>query len=110
MNQAIVAGNVGQDPEVREAGGKLVAKFSIATRDGKDKQTWHRIVVWEKLAETVRDYVSKGSFIVVSGRIQNGSYDKEVGGETIKIPTSEIVAGTITLGPRRESAPADEAF
>ena len=68
INKAILIGNVGADPEVRQIGvDTQVANFKIATSESYiDKQgekktvtDWHSIVAWRKLAEIVQKYVSK---------------------------------------------------
>jgi single-strand DNA-binding protein len=69
VNKVILVGNLGNDPDVRYTGsGQAVANFSIATTEkwrGKDgnaseKTEWHRIVVWGKLAELCKTYLTKG--------------------------------------------------
>lgn len=85
VNLAIIVGNLGSDPEVREAGGTLVANFSVATSERwKDRQgnpqertEWHRITAWGKLAEIARDYLKKGSKVYVQGKLQTRKYEKD---------------------------------
>jgi single-strand DNA-binding protein len=94
MNKVILCGHVGQAPELRQTqAGKSVANFSIATNDGgKDKPpTWHRIVVWEKLAENCAKYLEKGRQVLIDGRIQVSQYEKD--GE--KRTSVEIVAFSV---------------
>ena len=102
MNKVILIGNVGQDPEVRNIGtGETVASVSVATSERwKDKQTgerkekteWHRIVVWGKLAEIVRDYVQKGSKVAITGKLQTRKWQDNSGADRY---TTEIVATEI---------------
>lgn len=78
MNKAIFIGNVGKDPEVKDAGGKRVAKFSVAVSDGfgdKKKTYWLNVIAWQKLAEVVEKYLKKGSKVLVEGRITTRDYE-----------------------------------
>ncbi len=88
INKAILLGNVGADPQVRDINGTKVAQLSLATsekaytkRDGTqvpERTEWHRIVIWGALADVVERYVSKGSKLYIEGRITNRSYtDKD---------------------------------
>ena len=77
----VIRGNVGKDPEVRTLNsGDAVANFSIAVserRKGEDHTTWFRCNAFGKTAEVVRDYVRKGSKVLVQGRIQTREYEKD---------------------------------
>ena len=104
VNKVFLLGNVGKDPEIRAtAGGMNVASFSLATaertkgQDGQwtDKTEWHNIVCFQRTAEIVRDYVKKGSQILVEGRIANRSWDDKASGE--KKYRTEILVSELTL-------------
>lgn len=82
-NKVQLVGNIGQAPEIKEiAGGKKVANFSMATNEiwkdaNGEKQTetqWHRMVAWGKLAELIEKYTTKGSEIMIEGKLINRSY------------------------------------
>jgi single-strand DNA-binding protein len=82
-NKVQLVGNIGNAPEIKEiAGGKKVANFSLATNEvwkdaNGEKQTetqWHRLVAWGKLAELIEKYTSKGSEIMIEGKLINRSY------------------------------------
>jgi len=85
LNQVNIIGNVGQDPELREAGGTSVVNFSIATterykdRNGEQQENtqWHRVSFWGKPAEIIAQYVSKGSKLYVGGSLEYRKYDKD---------------------------------
>ncbi len=76
----IVVGNLGRDPEMRYMpDGTAVTNFSIATSrrwadkatgEPREETTWFRITVWRKQAETANEYLSKGSKVLVEGRIK----------------------------------------
>lgn len=110
FNRVVLIGNVGKDPEVRYTGnGTPVATFSLATseiwrdKDGnvQERTDWHNIVAWRKLAEIIQGIVKKGSRLLVEGKIQNRSYEKN--GE--KRYMTEIVADNILLLDSREGRP-----
>jgi len=91
-------GNLGDAPEMRfTPSGKAVATFSMATsrkykaENGElvEDTTWHRIVTWEKLAESCNKCLNKGSSVFVQGRISNRSWEDAHGA---KHYASEIVA------------------
>jgi single-strand DNA-binding protein len=80
FNKVILEGHLGADPAIKEtSNGKAVAEFSLATNsktaDGKHVD-WHRIKAWERLAKTCQ-YLRKGSRVLVDGRIQYRSYEKD---------------------------------
>jgi len=102
LNKAVIAGNVGTDPEIRTTqAGKKVANFSVATNESyKDKQTgekienteWHRVVVWGPLVEKVIEpYVSKGSPVYIVGKIKTRKWQDNEGND--KYTTEIIVSG-----------------
>ena len=104
VNKVFLLGNVGKDPEIRAtAGGMNVASFSLATaertkgQDGQwtDKTEWHNIVCFQRTAEIVRDYVKKGSQLLIEGRIASRSWDDKATGE--KKYRTEILCNELTL-------------
>lgn len=102
LNKVFLIGNLGRDAELRYTqSGTPVSSFSIATteawttKDGeKREQTeWHRIVLWGKSAESLKDYLTKGKQVHVEGRLQTRQWEKD--GQ--KHYTTEIKADRITL-------------
>jgi len=99
INKVILVGNLGADPESRTTpGGLTVTNFNVATSDRrKDKQSgdwveeteWHRIVMFDKLAETAREYLRKGSQVYLEGRLQTRKWQDKDGNDRY---TTEIVA------------------
>lgn len=78
MNLVILTGRLGKDPEIRHLqGGKSVANFSLATSAGKDQTDWHNIVCWEKVADNVSKYCSKGDQITVQGELKTRTWEKD---------------------------------
>ena len=88
VNKVILIGNLGKDPEVRfTAGGKAVARFSVATSEvwndaegsRQERTEWHNIVVWGKQAESCGQYLQKGRQVYIEGSIRNRQYDDKDG-------------------------------
>ena len=104
VNKVIVLGNLGKDPEVRYLpNGGAVANFTVATSETwKDKQTgeqkenteWHRIVVYQRLAEICGEYLRKGSKVYVEGRLQTRKWVNQQGVDQY---TTEIVANEMQM-------------
>ena len=101
VNKVILIGNVGKDPEVRQAGNSKVANFSLATSENyKDKQgnkqtktEWHNITIWGNLASVVERFVKKGDKILLEGKVVTRSYEKN--GE--KRYATDIVCSQMTM-------------
>ena len=108
LNKAIIMGRLGQDPELKHTqGGKAVCTLSVATTEysgkgdeRKEITEWHRIVCWERTAENCAKYLAKGREVLVEGRIQTRSWEKD--GE--KRFSTEIVAqGVQFIGKGQDS-------
>jgi single-strand DNA-binding protein len=104
VNKAFLLGHVGKDPEIRSTnGGTIVASFSLATadrqKDGQgnwqDKTEWHNLVAFNRTAEIVRDYVRKGSQLLIEGKIQTRTWDDRESGQ--KKYRTEILVYDLTL-------------
>jgi single-strand DNA-binding protein len=119
FNQAIVLGNLTRDPELRTTpSGQSVASFAVATSrswvDGsgerKEAVEYHEIVAWGKLGELAAQYLSKGRKVMVIGRLQTQSWEKD----GVKRQRTEIVASDVNFcdsrgggdAPTAPSAPA----
>jgi len=107
LNKAIIYGNLTRDPEVKALpSGIQVASFSIATnRVWKDKEgnkqentDFHNIVVFGRQAETVGQYLQKGSSALIEGRMQTRSWEGQDGQKKYR---TEVVADRVQFGPRR---------
>lgn len=105
LNKALLYGNLTRDPELRSLpSGMNVVNFSIATnrtfkdRDGKKQEQtdFHNVVVFGRQADTVSQYLKKGSAVFVEGRMQTRSWEKE--GQ--KMYRTEVVADRVQFGPR----------
>jgi single-strand DNA-binding protein len=106
VNKAIILGNVGSDPVVRETEKCLVANLSIATSDYTTKETtWHRVVFFGKSAETISTYIKKGCSLYVEGKIVNKKYTDKNGQEKY---TSEIIASNFSILTFANNAEVEE--
>lgn len=123
MNQVTLYGNLGADPESRVTrGGQFVLKLRMATtdrykdsKDGqwKDATEWHSVVVWGPRGEALSQRLSKGSRILVSGKLRTTSYEDRDGNKRY---TTEVIANDVEFdfrkGPASEepptAVPADE--
>jgi single-strand DNA-binding protein len=114
VNKVILVGNLGRDPEMRYTpSGQPVANFSLATSRGRqdangnwtDETEWHRIVVWERLAELASQSLHKGSKVYVEGRIQSRKYTDNQG---VERTSYDIVANDLTLLDRRTDTESGE--
>ncbi|MBY0277925.1 single-stranded DNA-binding protein [Candidatus Binatia bacterium] len=114
MNLVILTGRLGGDVETRDASGRSVANFSVATdesykdRDGNkvDKVEWHRCVAWGKTAEIIAEYLGKGDGITIFGKIQTRSWDDKESGE--KRYATEIVVDRFEFPLGRANREGDD--
>lgn len=87
INKVIIQGRLGQDPEVRyTAGGAATCTLSVATSERwrdktsgeqKERTEWHRVVFWNKAADTIGEYMRKGDEIYVEGQLQTRSWEQD---------------------------------
>ncbi len=75
MQVTMIAGNVGKDAVLRRTqGGDAVLGFSVAVDNGKDKNgnkrdsTWYSCSIWGKRAESLENYIKKGTKLTLTGR------------------------------------------
>lgn len=110
LNKVMLIGNLGRDPEMRYTqGGAAVATLNIATterwkdKDGQAQETteWHRVIVWQKLAEICGTYLHKGSKVYVEGRLQTRKWQDQNGNEKF---TTEIIAREMKMLDSKGSA------
>lgn len=111
INKALLFGNLTRDPELRALpSGMNVCSFSIATnrvyrdRDGKKQEQtdFHNVVVFGRQADTVAQYLKKGSSAYIEGRIQTRSWEDKSSGE--KKYRTEVVADRVQFGPKSSGA------
>ena len=108
-------GRLTRDPELRRTGsGIAVASFTVAVdrdfggRDGGEKETdFIDCVAWRQTGEFVSKYFTKGSMIVVSGRLQIRNWTDKEGG---KRRSAEIVADNVYFGESKRSNEGNSSY
>ena len=117
VNKVIIIGNLGQDPEVRfMPNGSAVANFTVATSETwKDKQSgeqkekteWHRIVMYQRLAEIAGEYLKKGAKVYLEGKLQTRKWQNQQGADQY---TTEIVCNEMQMldGKAQGQAPSQQ--
>ena len=114
LNKVMLIGRVGRDPEIRYTqSGNPIAGFSLATserwksKDGEKQEStqWHKVSVFGKMAEVVRDYVSKGKQIYIEGQVTYEEWNDKDGNKrnTTKIKVDGFNGKLILLGSKGDS-------
>ena len=109
LHHIVIMGRLTRDPELRRTGsGIAVASFTVAVdrdfggRDGGEKETdFIDCVAWRQTGEFVSKYFTKGSMIVVSGRLQIRSWTDKEGN---KRRTAEVVADNCYFGDSKRDS------
>lgn len=108
MNRVILMGRLGSDPESKALKGGPLCKFSIATSEkytGRDREKhevveWHNISVFGKFAEPCMKYLSKGSKVLIEGKLKTRSWTTENGEK--RFQTVIVAARVIFLDSKKE--------
>ena len=121
MNKVIILGNMTRKAELRTIpSGNKVANFSIAVSERyKDKQgqqqeksEYINCVAWNRTAEIIEQYMKKGSKILVEGKLQTSTWDKD--GEkrykTEVIVSSMEMLGSKSQAPQKQDAQRQDAM
>lgn len=106
VNKIIILGRVGRDPDIRTTpNGIKVVNFSLATSrkvKGEEQSQWHRVTMYDKLADIAAQYVRKGSLLYVEGEMRYGKYVNKDGFEQ---HTADIIANQMQMvGGRPQQA------
>ena len=115
LNHITILGRLTRDPELRRTGsGVAVASFTVAVdrdfggRDGGEKETdFIDCVAWRQTGEFVSKYFTKGSMIVVSGRLQIRPWTDKDGN---KRRTAEVVADNCYFGESKRSSEGGSSY
>ena len=115
LNHITIMGRLTRDPELRRTGsGIAVARFTVAVdrdfggRDGGERETdFIDCVAWRQTGEFVSKYFTKGSMIVVSGRLQIRSWNDKDGN---KRRTAEVVADNVYFGESKRSNEGNSSY
>ncbi|MEO1201295.1 MAG: single-stranded DNA-binding protein [Pseudomonadota bacterium] len=104
INKVILVGNLGADPDTRYMpSGGAVTNLSVATtRQWKDRQSgeqkehteWHKVAMFDRLAEVAAEYLRKGSQVYIEGRLQTRKWQDRDGNDRY---TTEVVASEMQM-------------
>lgn len=107
LNKVILVGRIATDPEMRSTpAGQPVCTFRLATnrvwteRDSGKKQEkaeYHNIVLWRRLAEIASQFLTKGSLVLIEGRLETKSWQDSSGNRRFR---TETIGERMQLGPR----------
>ena len=120
-NNITLVGNVTRDPELRyTASGQAMAKFGLAVNrrwQNRQTQAWEEstsffdIVAWREMAENIGESVQKGARVVVTGRLEQRSWESQEGDKrsTVEVVADEVgpslrwATATVVRNERRSS-------
>ena len=104
INKVIIVGNLGGDPETRYMpSGSAVTNLTVATNESwKDKQTgeqkdrteWHKVAMFNRLAEVAAEYLRKGSQVYIEGKLRTRKWQDKTGQDRW---TTEIIADEMQM-------------
>ena len=104
VNKVIIVGNLGGDPETRYMpSGSAVTNLTVATNESwKDKQTgeqkerteWHKVAMFNRLAEIAAEYLRKGSQVYIEGKLRTRKWQDQSGQDRW---TTEIIADEMQM-------------
>ena len=112
MNKVIITGNLGKDPEIRYTTGEkqtAITRFTVAVNDwenGETKTTWVPVVTFGKKAENCAKFLSKGRKVLVEGKLNIRSYEKQDG---TKASFTEVVAWDVEFLSNQEQVERNQA-
>jgi single-strand DNA-binding protein len=113
INKVILIGHVGRDAELRyTTGGTAVCAVSVATSRGwkdqasgerQEETEWHRVVLFDRLAEVAGEYLKRGRLVYLEGRLKTRKW---TGPDAVeRYSTEVIVAEFQLLGPKPAARP-----
>ncbi len=115
MNEVRIMGRLGKDPELKElSNGNKVCNFSVATSkkwtdkktgEKKEKTEWHNCVAWQKPAELIAEYFSKGDGILVMGELETRNWQDD--NNVKRYATEVLVSGFEFLPGSRTDRPTN---
>jgi single-strand DNA-binding protein len=106
LNKVIIVGRMTADPQLRTTpGGQPVTTIGVATnrtwtdKNGQkqEESEFHNVVLWGRQAEIASQFLTKGSTVLIEGRLRTRSWTDKQGGQR---RTTEIMSERMQLGPR----------
>lgn len=114
LNKVILVGRLARDVELRVTpNGNSVASFAIATNrvwndksgQKQEEADFHNIVVWGRQAELCNQYLTKGSTVLIEGRLRTRSWVAPTGEKKYR---TEVISERVQFGPRPQGAMQQE--
>lgn len=111
MANVSITGNIGRDPELRQAGQSQVLKFSVAdseyiySKDGESPSQWYSCEVWGKSAERLASRLSKGTKVTVYGQLVQRPYTSKAGKEGVAM---EVKDSRVSILSKTEQAATND--
>jgi single-strand DNA-binding protein len=104
INKVIIVGNLGNDPETRYMpSGSAVTNLTVATNESwkdkatgeqKDRTEWHKVAMFNRLAEIAAEYLRKGSQVYIEGKLRTRKWQDKNGQDRW---TTEIIADEMQM-------------
>ena len=104
INKVIIVGNLGGDPETRYMpSGSAVTNLTVATNESwkdkatgeqKDRTEWHKVAMFNRLAEIAAEYLRKGSQVYIEGKLRTRKWQDKSGQDRW---TTEIIADEMQM-------------
>jgi len=104
INKVIIVGNLGSDPETRYMpSGSAVTNLTVATNESwkdkatgeqKDRTEWHKVAMFNRLAEIAAEYLRKGSQVYIEGKLRTRKWQDKSGQDRW---TTEIIADEMQM-------------
>jgi single-strand DNA-binding protein len=104
VNKVILIGNLGQNPEIKHtSGGVTITNITVATSDSwtdkasgnkQERTEWHRVALFNKLAEIAGQYLHKGSKVYIEGALRTRKWQDKQGQDHYM---TEIVASAVNM-------------
>lgn len=108
MNKVIFTGRLTADPEQRQSGDTIITRFNLAVdrRGKRDEADFFSCTAFNKLAEFAKNYLVKGTKILLEGRIQNNNYTDRDGK---KVYGFQVIADSIEFAGAKTERTAEKA-
>jgi single-strand DNA-binding protein len=106
LNKVFLIGRLASDPELRSTpSGQPVCSFRLATNriwtdesgQRQEKTEFHNIVLWRRLAEIASQFLTKGSLVLIEGRIETRTWQDSAGNKRFR---TEVIGESLQLGPK----------
>lgn len=119
-NKVFLVGRLGRDPEMRHTqAGTPVTNLFLATDESytdkggnrQNRTEWHKVVVWNRQAETASNYLSKGRLVLIEGSLQTRKWQDQQGQNryTTEIKAQRVVFMDSQQGASDNAGPAPES-